>query len=56
MGWTNPSLAPSSEAMSDLARASMSFSYLRDERAGLERALWNCEEFARDTSSQCMRR
>jgi spore germination cell wall hydrolase CwlJ-like protein len=56
MGWTNPSLAPSSEAMSDIARASMSFSYLRDERAGLERALWNCEEFSRDTASQCMRR
>jgi hypothetical protein len=56
MGWTNPGLAPASEAMSDMARASMSFSYLRDENAGLERALWNCEEFARDQASQCMRR
>lgn len=56
MGWSNPALAPSSEDMSDIARASMSFSYLRDEARNLERALWNCEEFARDTQSQCMRR
>jgi spore germination cell wall hydrolase CwlJ-like protein len=56
MGWSNPGLAPDSEAMSDMARAAMSFSYLRDERAGLERALWNCDEYARDQPSQCMRR
>ena len=48
MGWTNPQLAPDSEDMSDMARASMSFSYLRDEARGLERALWNCDEFRRD--------
>lgn len=56
MGWTNPGLAPGTEAMSDMARAAMSFSYLRDEASALERALWNCDEFARETRSQCMRR
>ena len=56
MGWTNPGLAPGTEAMSDMARASMSFSYLRDEANALERALWNCDEFTRETRSQCMRR
>lgn len=56
MGWTNPALRPPSEDMSDLARAAMSFSYLRDETANLERALWNCDEFRRDNRAQCMRR
>jgi hypothetical protein len=56
MGWTNPGLAPEAEAMSDLQREAMSFSYLRNETANLERALWNCDEFRRDNSAQCMRR
>jgi spore germination cell wall hydrolase CwlJ-like protein len=56
MGWTDASLIPSSEAMSDTARAAMSFSYLRDQPRGLERALWNCAEFAREQPRQCMRR
>jgi hypothetical protein len=56
MGWTNPGLAPASEDMSDITRASMSFSYLRDEAHALERALWNCEEFGREQANQCMRR
>ena len=56
MGWTNPVLAPTSEAMSETARAAMSFSYLRDEQRSLERALWNCEEFGREAATQCMRR
>lgn len=56
MGWTNPQLTPESEAMSEMARASMSFSYLRDEARGLERVLWNCDEFQREQQSQCMRR
>ncbi len=56
MGWTNPQLIPATEDMSAMARASMSFSYLRDEQRGLERALWNCDEFARNQTAQCMRR
>lgn len=56
MGWTNPQLIPAAEDMSAIARASMSFSYLRDEQRGLERALWNCDEYARSQTAQCMRR
>ncbi|MBL9065426.1 MAG: cell wall hydrolase [Sphingopyxis sp.] len=56
MGWTNPVLKPDSDAMSDTQRAAMSFSYLRDDKAGFEKALWNCSEYKRDDSRQCMKR
>lgn len=55
-GWTNPQLKPQSEAMSDLQRAGMSFSYLRDDVAGFEKALWNCAEYKRDDTRLCMKR
>jgi spore germination cell wall hydrolase CwlJ-like protein len=55
-GWTNPVLKPGSEAMSDMQRDAMSFSYLRDEGAGFEKALWNCTEYPRDDARQCMKR
>ncbi|OHD07610.1 cell wall hydrolase [Sphingopyxis sp. RIFCSPHIGHO2_12_FULL_65_19] len=56
MGWTNPVLKPESDAMSDTQRAAMSFSYLRDDKAGFEKALWNCSEYKRDDARQCMKR
>jgi spore germination cell wall hydrolase CwlJ-like protein len=56
MGWTNPVLKPDSDAMSDTQRAAMSFSYLRDDKAGFEKALWNCSEYKRDDARQCMKR
>lgn len=55
-GWTNPVLKPGTEAMSDMQRTAMSFSYLRDEGAGFEKALWNCTEYRRDDVRQCMKR
>lgn len=55
-GWTNPVLRPGSEAMTDMQRTAMSFSYLRDESAGFEKALWNCTEYPRDDARQCMKR
>jgi spore germination cell wall hydrolase CwlJ-like protein len=55
-GWTNPTLKPQTEAMNDLHRAGMSFSYLRDDIAGFEKALWNCSEFKRDDARLCMKR
>lgn len=55
-GWTNPMLKPETEAMSDMQRAAMSFSYLRDDIAGFEKALWNCAEFKRDDPRLCMKR
>jgi hypothetical protein len=56
MGWTNPTLKPESEAMSDMQRSAMTFSYLRDDKAGFEKALWNCTEYKRDDVRQCMKR
>lgn len=57
-GWTNPALLPAdgSGLMNDRARIGMSFSYLRDRKAGFERALWNCGEFPRSDPAQCMKR
>lgn len=55
-GWTNPQLKPQSETMSDMQRMGMSFSYLRDDVAGFEKALWNCAEFKRDDTRLCMKR
>jgi spore germination cell wall hydrolase CwlJ-like protein len=55
-GWTNPVLKPGSEAMTDMQRTAMSFSYLRDEGTGFEKALWNCTEYPRDDLRQCMKR
>ena len=56
MGWTNPTLKPESETMSDMQRSAMTFSYLRDDKAGFEKALWNCTEYKRDDVRQCMKR
>ncbi len=56
MGWTNPTLKPDSDAMSETQRAAMTFSYLRDDKAGFEKALWNCAEYKRDDARQCMKR
>lgn len=56
MGWTNPVLKPETEAMNDTQRAAMTFSYLRDDKAGFEKALWNCAEYRRDDVRQCMKR
>lgn len=60
MGWTHgaplPSAAISPDAISDAARATMGFSYLRDRDRGLERALWNCNQFPQIARRQCMRR
>jgi spore germination cell wall hydrolase CwlJ-like protein len=56
MGWTDPGRVPASAGLDDVTRAAMSFSYLRNEAANLERALWNCTEFTRPDRRQCMRR
>ncbi len=56
MGWTNPTLKPASDAMNETQRAAMSFSYLRDDKEGFEKALWNCGEYHRDDARQCMKR
>ena len=55
MGWTDVEQMPFTAAMSPQQMAAMSFSYLRDRGANLERTLWNCREFKR-APAQCMKR
>ena len=56
LGWTDRTMLPAGTAMTPVQMARMSFSYLRDNDAGLERELWNCSEFPRTGPGLCMRR
>ncbi|MDR6789964.1 hypothetical protein J2Y58_003339 [Sphingomonas sp. BE138] len=56
LGWTDRAMLPGGAAMTAAQMAAMSFSYLRDKDAGLERELWNCREFPRTGPGLCMRR
>ncbi|VXD02160.1 cell wall hydrolase [Sphingomonas sp. 8AM] len=56
LGWTDRTMLPNGAAMTPVQMAGMSFSYLRDKDAGLERELWNCREFPRTGPGLCMRR
>ena len=56
LGWTDRTALPAGTAMTPAQMAGMSFSYLRDQSAGLERELWNCREFPRTGPGLCMRR
>jgi spore germination cell wall hydrolase CwlJ-like protein len=56
LGWTDRTMLPGGTPMTSTQMASMSFSYLRDKDAGLERELWNCREFPRTGPGLCMRR
>ena len=33
----------------------MTFSYLRDRSAGVQKALWNCQQIKRNDPTQCMK-
>ena len=55
MAWTEASKTPAKLPLSSAQVASMSFSYLRDERQGFAKALWNCGQFMRPSPVQCMR-
>ncbi|MFZ5747784.1 MAG: cell wall hydrolase [Pseudomonadota bacterium] len=56
LGWTSAARTPRRLPLAADQLASMSFSYLRDERQGYAKALWNCAEFPRPSPIQCMRR
>ncbi|MEH3104641.1 MAG: cell wall hydrolase [Sphingomonas phyllosphaerae] len=56
LGWTDRAMLPGGTPMTATQMAGMSFSYLRDKDAGLERELWNCREFPRTGPGLCMRR
>lgn len=55
MGWARASLAPKSLPATADQIATMSFSYLRDRAAGIDKPLWNCTEFKRPDRAQCMK-
>ena len=54
MGWTEPEHMAFTMPLSAEQMAAMSFSYIRDRASGLERTLWNCQEFKGRTP--CMKR
>ncbi|WP_200918702.1 cell wall hydrolase [Sphingomonas sp. Leaf231] len=56
LGWTDRASLPAGSAMTPQQMAAMSFSYLRDKDAGLERELWNCREFPHTGPGLCMKR
>jgi spore germination cell wall hydrolase CwlJ-like protein len=55
MAWTNKGATPAALPVTPVQQRAMSFSYLRDRAFGFEKALWNCGEFKRDLTTQCMK-
>lgn len=56
MAWLDASKKPARLPPTGEQAAAMSFSYLRDEKVQYVKALWNCEQFRRPSTAQCMRR
>ncbi|HWK35955.1 cell wall hydrolase [Sphingomonas sp.] len=55
MAWTSKGTTPTALPVSPVQQRAMSFSYLRDRAFGFEKALWNCAEFKRAETGQCMK-
>ncbi len=55
MGWSDRASTPPSFPVPEANLASLSFSYLRNRDTGFDKALWNCKQFDRADTSQCMR-
>ena len=55
MAWNDPAKLPDRLPLGVRDVASMSFSYLRDQSTGFEKALWNCADFPRTDLSECMK-
>ncbi|MBO9580270.1 MAG: cell wall hydrolase [Sphingobium sp.] len=56
LAWTDPATTPKSFPVPESAQPSMSFSYIRIKDSGLERILYNCDEFPSTPRIQCMAR
>ncbi|ALR21926.1 cell wall hydrolase [Sphingobium baderi] len=54
MGWRVGS-APTSVPLSGEQMESMTFAYIHNAATGLQRSLWNCAQFPRANSNECMR-
>ncbi|MEG3086105.1 cell wall hydrolase [Sphingomonas sp. PB4P5] len=55
MGWSSKARTPTASPVTPQQIATMSFSYLRDRARGYDKALWNCAEFKRPDTAQCMK-
>ena len=55
MAWSDKARTPGALPLQPAQIAAMSFSYLRDRARGFDKALWNCTEFRRADTSQCMK-
>lgn len=56
LGWLEDGSIPEVGELGEAGRNSMVFSYLRDEKNGFEKALWNCGIYPRADKRQCMKR
>lgn len=54
VGWDEKAGHRSSLPVTAADRAAIAFIYIRDRRTGVDRALWDCERFERQSSSQCL--
>ena len=53
--WSDGSRTPRALPLAPEQVATMTFSYIRDRPAGLEKRLWNCQQAARPVRSECMK-
>ena len=56
LGWLDDGNIPEVGDVGEAGRNSMVFSFLRDEKNGFEKALWNCKIYPRADKRQCMKR
>ncbi|AXJ96427.1 cell wall hydrolase [Sphingomonas sp. FARSPH] len=54
-GWTDATRTPAALPLEAAQIATMSFSYMRDRAAGIEKSLWNCQQTPRPVRTQCMK-
>ena len=54
-GWTDAKKTPAHFPVEANDLATMTFGYLRDRPAGLERTLWNCAQVKRPNPAQCLK-
>ena len=53
--WADGSRTPRALPLAPEQVATMTFSYIRDRPAGLEKRLWNCQQAARPARTECMK-
>jgi spore germination cell wall hydrolase CwlJ-like protein len=52
--WVDGNAVPSSLPVTDAQLAKLSFSYLRNNNSGYDKALWNCDLFKTNDTERCM--